>query len=82
MVGHTCNFRTAQVEVGLVILLLCSEPEAGQGFMTAWLMQNKQKLLNKRVIKLMDLKSTGYNFGGPGWQENLLGAVHPLPDCR
>lgn len=56
MVGHTRNSRAAQVEVGLVILLLCSEPEAGQGFMTVWLMKNKQKPLNKRVIKLMDLK--------------------------
>lgn len=56
MVGHTCNSSAAQVEVGLVFLLLCSEPAAGQGFMTAWLMQNKQKPLNKRVIKLMDFK--------------------------
>lgn len=56
MEGHTCNSRAAKVEVGLVILLLYSEPEAGLGFMTAWLMQNKQKPLYKRVIKLMDLK--------------------------
>lgn len=56
MVGHTCNSRDAKDEVGSVILLLHSELEASRGYVTALLKQNKQKPLNKRVIKLMDLK--------------------------